>query len=63
MKSRIEQVIKEKIRSNIIYIDYPLTNTKFAKYICGLANKEGGMIILGVYDDGINLHIKIIHLV
>ncbi|WP_107950147.1 RNA-binding domain-containing protein [Lysinibacillus parviboronicapiens] len=58
MKSRIEQVIKDKIRSNILYIDYPLTNIKFAKYICGLANKEGGMIILGVYDDGINLHIK-----
>ena len=54
----IIEKIEENNRKNTIYIHPIISNDKFAKYICAFANSEGGLIILGVQDDGMRLNIK-----
>ncbi|ALV22382.1 TIR domain-containing protein [Carnobacterium antarcticum] len=57
-KDEIIQAIKEKDRRDKVYIHPVLSPEKAAKYISAFSNSNGGDIILGIYDDGINLHIK-----
>lgn len=54
----IIEKIEENNRKNTIYVHPIISNDKFAKYICAFANSEGGLIILGVQDDGMRLNIK-----
>ncbi|WP_338652663.1 RNA-binding domain-containing protein [Sporosarcina psychrophila] len=57
MKKAIE-LIENNIRENVIYIHPVISNETLAKYISAYSNNNGGHIILGVYDDGLNLYIK-----
>lgn len=54
----IIQSIREKDRKSTVYIHPILSTEVAAKYISAFSNGNGGNIVLGVYDDGINLHIK-----
>ncbi|WP_208560495.1 TIR domain-containing protein [Marinilactibacillus kalidii] len=57
-KDEIICAIREKDRKNIMYIHPVLSPETAAKYISAFANGNGGEIILGIYDDGVNLHTK-----
>lgn len=55
---KVIEKIEENSRKNTMYIHPIISNDEFARYICAFANSEGGLIILGVQDDGIRLNIK-----
>lgn len=58
METNLKEVIESGKRGNIRYI-YPGENTEtIAKMISALANVEGGKLLLGVSDDGINIDVK-----
>lgn len=54
----IMQAIREKDRRDKVYIHPVLSPEIAAQYISAFSNGSGGDIILGIYDDGINLYIK-----
>ncbi len=58
----IEDVIKDKIKNNsrkeMVYIHPVISNEEISKYISALSNYNGGIIVFGVKDDGMNLWIK-----
>lgn len=58
MERIVRQLIENNTRDNVIYYDSAVSAEKLAKLIAGFANNNGGYIILGVYDDGLNLYIK-----
>lgn len=59
---KIEDIIKNKIkdksREDIVYIHPVISNEKIAEYISVFSNDNGGIILFGVKDDGINLWLK-----
>ncbi|MCM3112835.1 TIR domain-containing protein [Lederbergia lenta] len=57
-KDDIIQAIRENDRKDKVYVHPVLSLETAAKYISAFANGNGGDIILGISDDGINLHIK-----
>lgn len=57
-KDEIIQAIRKKDRKGKVYIHPILSPETAAKYISAFSNGNGGDIVLGIYDDGINLHIK-----
>ncbi|MBT2583176.1 toll/interleukin-1 receptor domain-containing protein [Planococcus sp. ISL-109] len=57
-KDEIIQAISEKDRKGKVYIHPVISPETTAKYISAFSNGNGGDMVLGIYDDGINLHIK-----
>lgn len=58
MNIDVINIIDEKRRENTFFV-YPIrTPEKIAVIISALSNSNGGYIIFGVKDDGLNLHIK-----
>lgn len=56
--TEIEDMLDDPKRGNIRYI-YPVEDIEtIAKMISALANSEGGTLLLGVYDDGLEFEIK-----
>ena len=57
-----EDIIKEKLdtknREKISYIHPVIPNKKIAEYISAYANEDGGFLLFGVNDDGLDLYIK-----
>ena len=47
-KDRVSYIINNNILDNVICRALELRTTELAKYICGLANKMGGYIFIGV---------------
>ncbi len=58
MNKDVIKIIEERWRENIFFV-YPIkTPEKIAVMISALCNSNGGYIIFGVKNDGLNLHIK-----
>ncbi|MDM7536365.1 putative DNA binding domain-containing protein [Lactococcus lactis] len=58
MQAKLKEMIEKHKRGNVRYI-YPTDDTDtLAKMISALANSEGGTLLLGVRDDGVNIKIK-----
>lgn len=54
----IDKLLKEPQRGNIRYFPLGMLNVEYAKIIAAMANTGGGSIILGIEDDGVDLHVK-----
>lgn len=54
----LKYLLDNKIRENNIYIHTLLAQDKINKYICSFLNTNGGRLIFGINDDGLNLVIK-----
>lgn len=56
------ETIKSKIsnnnRINVKYVHPVIDNEEIAKWISAFSNNEGGDIIFGIQDDGININVK-----
>lgn len=50
--------IDNKIREDIVYIHTNWSVDKLKKYVCAFLNTNGGSLIFGIKDDGLNLLIK-----
>lgn len=50
-KEEIIYILSNNILDNLICIAFELRPGELAKYICGLANKDGGYIFIGVEND------------
>ncbi|MFJ1628415.1 RNA-binding domain-containing protein [Marinilactibacillus psychrotolerans] len=57
-KDDIIKAIREKDRKNKLYVHPVIPPETLAKYISAFANSNGGDIIFGIHDDGVNLHTK-----
>ena len=59
MKSEeLKYFVDNKIRENNIYIHTLWGQDKINKYICSFLNTNGGRLIFGINDDGLNLVVK-----
>lgn len=58
IKDIIKHKINQKSRENIVYIHPVISDEEIAKYISAFSNDNGGIILFGVKDDGIDLWIK-----
>ena len=56
-KREIEKIIDENVLDNLICKSLEVRPSELAKYICGLANCEGGHILIGVERDSENLKV------
>lgn len=54
----LKYLIDNKIRESNIYIHTLWSQDKINKYICSFLNTNGGRLIFGISDDGLNLVIK-----
>lgn len=54
----LKYLLDNKIRENNIYIHTLLAQDKINKYICSFLNTNGGRLIFGINDDGLNLTVK-----
>lgn len=54
----LKYLLDNKIRENNIYIHTLLAQDRINKYICSFLNTNGGRLIFGINDDGLNLVIK-----
>lgn len=54
----LKYLLDNKIRGNNIYIHTLLTQDMLNKYICSFLNTNGGRLIFGISDDGLNLVVK-----
>ena len=57
-RDELEEIITEESRNNICYVHTMLGEEKLCKLVCGFLNTNGGKIIFGIKDDGLNLHVK-----
>lgn len=50
--------IDNKIRGNIMYIHTNWSVEKLKRYVCAFLNTNGGVLVFGIKDDGLNLLLK-----
>lgn len=59
MKSEeLKYKIDNRIRENIIYIHTNWSVEKLKRYVCAFLNTNGGILVFGIKDDGLNLILK-----
>ena len=59
MKSEeLKYKIDNRIRENIIYIHTNWSVEKLKRYVCAFLNTNGGVLVFGIKDDGLNLILK-----
>lgn len=58
MNINIDEILIKPVRGNVKYIFAAASPLSIAKQIAALANESGGSLILGIKDDGSDLHLK-----
>lgn len=54
----IKSMIRNNNRVNVKYVHPIIENEELAKWISAFSNSDGGDIIFGVQDDGVNINVK-----